>query len=1299
MGTVYEAEDLVRHERVALKTLRSHDPDSLYRFKREFRALSDLSHPNLVVLYELFAGSRDWAFTMELVRGDGLVEWLRPLHDLRPPRRNTDDESTSTRKVVPLPTAAPLPEPPRSHRPPPPLAAPDEARMRDALYQLARGLSALHDAGHVHRDVKPSNVMVTNEGRVVVLDFGVIAELAHGRGRDEAIVGTPAYMAPEQAFPRGDPEPASDWYSFGVVLYELLAGRRPFLGSTSQVLAAKLLVVAPPIADFAPDAPTDLVALCKALLATEPRQRPSAREVLSALAPTRVLAPSAPRLVTAPLALAVAPGSGQGSPGPVPTAGARLIGRRREMVELAAAFASAREGRPRAVLVGGPSGIGKTTLVEALLADPSLRDAVVLKGRCYARESVPYKALDSLVDELARWLTDASPEIVEAAMPEDVAALTAAFPVLRRVVSFDERTKRSPAVRDETKQRAFRALRQVLVALSAHRPLVLFVDDLQWGDLDSAPLFTSLLAGAPGRVTQALRGPEERSARILVLGTFRVEEAEGSPLLGALRESARGSLEEIITEHILAPLSPEGVQSIAREVLGRNADAALLERIAVESAGSPYFALELARHAGVAGASGRDAREARGSLHGLIASRAQDLSVDARRLLETVAVAGAALGRAVVGRASGLEGVGSKPFIELVAAHFLRGAGAERVDTMHDAVREAVLAEMPRDAQQRIHRALAETIEADGGASFDVHRAAVHYYLAFPGVDAAKVVAICSEAGRRAFSTHAYDQAFVHLDRAREVAEHAALPLDAEFHRMCAEAAAGTGQVEAAIRGLSAAIAQAPTDVTRAELRLALSKVYLAQLDTTSSQEEALRGLRELGVRPPSNTPREVSSMIARLASTVALGRALPRNRTPSSEERDILRATARLWFHYGVTAYFKLDRTSQFKALARLTNVAMRLGTSIELVRWYAMCGSFVALMQSRRLAERFNAASERVAAEVGTPAAMAVAMLYRGHGLNFAGDPLAAEKTMRRCLEAYGHVLENVDFHLLASHLAGMLMIRGHARAGMRTIEVGLERASLESGGGRLDNRHTYAGYAAVMLAMLGRADEGRRHLDTFGALIGKSQDRWRRLHWSAHRVTFLVESAAPPEELEEAAAHLRELVARPRDLPVQFRHVYASLARSRLARLDGSSAARRGFLEARADLVEASTHPALRTKLLRIDASFAAKEGDRAVAGARLDEASALAHEVDDRLVLWEIHLERAAAAAALADHGAARAQLTLAESLAIAEGWAPRVAAVVEARLALRDHAGGAIPAGLPGQGGRPPGALGPGGRPG
>src|SRR5690606_2444557 len=196
-GEVYEARDRETGAPLAVKVLRAGGPDRLFRFKREFRAVADVTHPNLVRLYELVEEDGAWYLTMELVDGLPFGEHLR--------------------------------------------RAPEQTRASFA--QLAQALDALHRAGCLHRDVKPSNVLVERTGRVVLLDFGLALML--DAQANTAIAGTPQYMAPEQL--RGERlTAATDWYAFGVMLYQVLAGVLPFRETEERMRQVERLPPRPP---------------------------------------------------------------------------------------------------------------------------------------------------------------------------------------------------------------------------------------------------------------------------------------------------------------------------------------------------------------------------------------------------------------------------------------------------------------------------------------------------------------------------------------------------------------------------------------------------------------------------------------------------------------------------------------------------------------------------------------------------------------------------------------------------------------------------------------------------------------------------------------------------------------------------------------------------------------------------------------------------------------------------------------------------------------------------------------------
>ena len=250
MGVVYQAVHVSRGDQVALKVLPHVDGSRLYRFKREFRSASGISHPNLIGLHNLEADGDQWFFTMEYIQGVDFLEHVRPDGQL------------------------------------------DEGRLRSALAQLVMGVMALHSHHIIHRDLKPSNVMVTRDGRVLVLDFGLVVEMerANVARSAEQLAGTPAYMAPEQVAGRSL-TPSCDWYAVGTMLYEALSGRLPFQGTVGEILRDKMDLETPRLPRD-PPIPEDLAALCEQLADREPGRRPDAFEIAKRISTGLHQAPS-----------------------------------------------------------------------------------------------------------------------------------------------------------------------------------------------------------------------------------------------------------------------------------------------------------------------------------------------------------------------------------------------------------------------------------------------------------------------------------------------------------------------------------------------------------------------------------------------------------------------------------------------------------------------------------------------------------------------------------------------------------------------------------------------------------------------------------------------------------------------------------------------------------------------------------------------------------------------------------------------------------------------------------------------
>jgi len=703
MGVVYQAWDNERKVAIALKTLRDLDAGAIYRFKREFRAIADLVHPNLVVLHELVSESGEWFFTMELVDGVDFLRWVRPGSET-----HRDPTTPPTLPILGKSTV-------EAREPKAPL---DERRLRDAMLQLAKGLSALHAAGRLHRDIKPGNVLVTPEGRVVLLDFGLATDLERPmtQSSDQVLVGTVGYMAPEQAAMLPCTE-AADWYAVGTMLYEALTGRLPFTGSYLQVLMDKQKFEPAPPASVTPGAPADLSALCAALLRTRPEDRPAGQEVLRRLGVGSELetARALPRSISGAL---------------------EIVGREEPLQSLLSAFAVARQVRPIAAFVHGRPGAGTSSLLRSFL-DRVQGECVVLAGRCYERESVPFKALDSLIDSLSRYLARLPRLEAEALLPRDVAALARMFPVLRRVEAIagaSRRNDQAPDVR-ELRKRAANSLRELFARMADRRPLVLAIDSVQWGDADSAALIAELV-----------RSPDA-PAMLLLVG-YRSEDAQTSAPLRELRAALEGACE--VREVEVAPLLLAEARKLALALLERTGQpAAHADAVAHESGGNPFFVFELVRYLQIAPGGAYSA------LDDVIRARVAQLPAPARRVLEMVAVAGRPLLPSIAARAAGAEADERSSIALLRLAHLLRSAGDEkRVETYHDQIRHAVVAGLPSDRLAGCHLLLARAIEQSGAT--EAEALAFHYRSAGLPERAAEHLLV---AAARAAEALAFDRA------------------------------------------------------------------------------------------------------------------------------------------------------------------------------------------------------------------------------------------------------------------------------------------------------------------------------------------------------------------------------------------------------------------------------------------------------------------------------------------------------------------------------------------------------------
>ncbi|MEM7351638.1 MAG: AAA family ATPase [Acidobacteriota bacterium] len=811
-GDVFRAYDHRLETVVALKTLHRAEPAAIYHFKNEFRSLAGVTHPNLVQLFELLSEDERWFFTMELVEGLDFIEYAGP---------------TGGKKLTDTTEVHPLPAPTVRH---------DFERLRRCLRQLSEGLCALHRAGKLHCDIKPTNVRVTTEGRLVLLDFGLVHDMASQAFQTMVgeVRGTPAYMSPEQAVGGGVSE-ASDWYAVGGVLYEALTGELPFNGTALDVLKAKQIADGPSPRKRVPYLPDDLAGLCECLLVRQPEKRPIGEQVLDRLGGGWVAVPEIGATV----------GTGP------------FIGREMQLAALHEALDRTLEGATGAVFVRGAQGLGKTALVGRFIEQASRRysDLVVLAGRCYEQETMPYKGLDALIDNLSRYLKHLPYDEAAALIPDHGEALMQLFPALLRVDAVATTASRqSEPLEGRRLRRSVRsALLELFHRLGQRAPLLLFIDDLQWGDQDSAKLLASLLTGAepPPLLLVGCHGEGGGEGRA-------GDPGEERGLRHLLSRKATGNVE--VREIEVKELWFSEACELALKLLGerRSPALSLARAIARESAGSPLFIAEMVRYAladpGSAARFGQpeDVAPSGLSLESLVRSRLDRLPADARRLLEIIAIAGRPLALEIAFQAAEVEAGSQVALKTLLAGSLVRlfGSPERALETHHGHIREAVLEGLDEDRQAALHGRLATALEVT--RRVDSETLVKHFCAAG---DRPRAIRIARDSAREAMAQHGFEKA-VRLYRV-------ALELEVDsvtcrsLQMALGEALVSAGRrPEAAQAFLAAAEARADPEALALRRRACEQQFFGGDFD--GCQESVRAVLASIGVPVPRSSPTAV---------------------------------------------------------------------------------------------------------------------------------------------------------------------------------------------------------------------------------------------------------------------------------------------------------------------------------------------------------------------------------------------------------------------------------------------------------
>ena len=713
MGIVYQAFDTLLDRPVAIKELFESgiSGDGRARLLNEARAAAQLSHPNIVTVYDVGEQNGSLFIIMELVAGNSLKE--QTFEDLE--------------------------------------------CVLDVSKQLCEALAHAHQHGIIHRDLKPENVFLV-DNQVKLMDFGLARSVASRMSAEGELVGTAYYLAPEQAL-GGEVDERTDLYSLGVMIYEMATGRLPFsagdaLGVISQHLHAPVV----PPRTYNAEIDHVLNNLILQLMSKPREERPSsAEEVLGVLSKEKLLDLDSKPVGDISLIQQIVRG--------------RLVGREEELDSLRRQWREALRGNARLVLLSGEPGVGKTRLANELLAYARLHGGIILQGGCYEYEAmVPYLPFS---EALRDWVHGQPTRQLGEILGDNASELAKLAPEIEsRLGPLSSNLALAP---DQERMRMFDHFARFLDDLAAEKGLLLFLDDLHWADKGTLSLVHYLLRRMRNERVLILGGYREveldrTHPLAAALVEWNRERLVTRIQLGRLTKDDCGQLLASMFEQ--DEVSPEFTEAIFRETEGNPFFIEEVVKALIDSGQIYRENLEWQRGEIDALAIPQSIKDAVGQRLNRLSPESTDVLQHAAVLgkdfeFHELAMMYANDGILDIER----ENLLLDALDEGLNAQLVYALEDESFVFSHDKIRETLYAEINSIRRRRLHRRLAEGLEKFYmGDTLALHFPDLAYHF-LEGGELHKGMEYAVRAGEKARRVYATDEALQYYLQAAEAAE------------------------------------------------------------------------------------------------------------------------------------------------------------------------------------------------------------------------------------------------------------------------------------------------------------------------------------------------------------------------------------------------------------------------------------------------------------------------------------------------------------------------------------------------
>ncbi|RAL20090.1 hypothetical protein DL240_18855 [Lujinxingia litoralis] len=1199
---------------VAVKTSRepgAHlSDDRRRRFLREGCLLACLTHPALPRIYEVGESHKTPYIVLEYVKGETLQE-------------RVTREPLSGELLLALAT------------------------------ELADALAQVHDHGLIHRDIHPANVLLDDDHRPRLIDFGLAADV----DVDDAqrLEGTLHYLSPEQGgMLERLVDHRSDLYSLGALLYFAATGEPPFEGKDPRAILSQHATA--PIPDPRArrvDLDPEFAGIIRWLMAKDPSDRPG-----SAAALLNQLQHLGQRPTSMPLDHGVH----------------ELVGRRAELQQLLEAWDRSQQHRTTLAMLEGPSGSGKSRLMHELVTRAGAEGAGTFFITIQAEESHPFAPLQRLFDPICDYIDRLEGDELRATttffldiVDHRLDALHLAVPRLALQLDQNTAAEASPGL-DLRSDVVYDSLAAILRQIArVMKGALIAIDNAQWLD------------DATERVLQRLDLARDQAPLLILLGAD--DSRQASPRTNQLAGSLRSILHTRIT---LAQLSLREVDALIRARLaGADVDVELVERIFAVSAGNAYavesFIRTLLDAAVLRPFWGRwvlDAERLQGldlpdDMAELLHFQLDQLPEQTREVLSWIALFGVVDHPEQLASCAGLALASVEDaFAQASLAGLLRNLSDQGYTLIHNSLRQRLLQNLDPDERARRHQEIARTLDDDQAHArlFDLAR---HYALGQPHLNPARALEINHRAGKLAEASFAYLQAFQFLRDAARIAHEFNVPhptLDADLGRI----AARTGNLVLAQTHLTRAIEQASDPYLRAELRGELANVDITNLDIARARQQLQKALAEIGETIPRPRPADLATSLGAWAlgelatRQPRLGRLL---RKPLSEaQRRHMRVLSDLYDFGSRIGYFTFEDDLLLQIGLRQHDVAVKLQDHALLARTHSLLG-FIAAAAGRPYWSKDHAQRAIDHART-TRDRTTITMVNFMNAMvdDLSGRPLEAAKTFEASVMEQGQWLDAWEYASGATLLAQTYALRGHHRRSLSVARQAIRALRARLGEDNADRQFATTPLAATALVgMVATADPGdrRAHEDAIQRYFEHTSDR---LYYHAlfHHalLVYSVERHLLDAEVDRHIEGFESLPMNFPRIPFYLRSFYIWKTWLYLLRVEealdqGALPSFANLDHALAELDQAASVPLYRAYHALFSAFAALHRGRLQEVPPLLDQARHLADQADIPLVHFEI-----ARCFALLHRRQNSPDVTLrylrhALQLAQDQGWAPRL----------------------------------------